>query len=231
LLPLAGTWKTWILASGSEFPPAEPHAYGSADDLRELEAVYQASLVRTEAQVAAVHKWANLPPPTIWNEYLNERLTREKWSTLRAARAAAYLNATMFDGFVSCWNAKYRYWTQRPYMRLADREPKFMTVVTTPPFPSYTSGHSTISGAAAVVLSELFPHDREFLEAEAREAALSRFWAGIHFEHDNTEGLNIGRRIGAKAVERMGRDGLADAVAAERLGFDSLTPREKLGAH
>lgn len=89
-------------------------------------------------------------------------------------------------------------------MRLWGRTPAFTTVVTTPNFPSYTSGHSTVSGGAAVVLAELFPDESETFHAQAREAAWSRFWAGIHFSHDNDEGLTVGRRIGEKAVQRMG---------------------------
>lgn len=77
--------------------------------------------------------------------------------------------------------------------------------MTTPNFPSYASGHSTVSGAAAVVLAELFPDESEAFHAQAREAAWSRFWAGIHFAHDNDEGLAVGTRIGEKAVQRMRR--------------------------
>jgi hypothetical protein len=203
LLPMAGSWKTWILASGAEFPPEDPYVVGSAEDLRDLQEVYDSAFKRTPAQIAAVHKWADIPPPTIWNEYLNGRLAKARWSALRSARASAYLNATMFDGFVSCWHAKYKFWTSRPYMRLAERSPKFSTVVTTPPFPSYTSGHSTISGAAAMVLGALFPEEQRLFAAEAEEAAKSRLWAGIHYAHDNEEGLRIGRLIGAKAIDRM----------------------------
>jgi hypothetical protein len=205
VLPNAGNWRTWITASGGEVEPAAPYPLGSADDLRDLEDVYRASLERTPAQIAAARKWADWPPPTIWNDELNRRLSSRRWSAVAGARASAYLNAAMFDAFVACWRSKYRFWTQRPYMRLRGRTPAFTTVVTTPNFPSYTSGHSTVSGAAAVVLAELFPDESETFAAQAREAALSRFWAGIHFAHDNDEGLAVGTRIGEKAVQRMRR--------------------------
>ena len=207
VLPMCGTWKTWITTSGAEFQPEAPYAFGSANDLLEVEQVYQASLVRTPEQIAIVHKWADLPPPTIWNGYLNDRLISNDWSNLRSARAHAFLNVTMYDAFVSCWKTKYEFWTARPFMRLAGRTPAFTTVITTPNFPSYTSGHSTISGAAAVVIGELFPSEQAFFEAEAGEAALSRFWGGIHFHHDDNQGLVVGEKIGQKAVRRMHRDG------------------------
>jgi hypothetical protein len=180
--------------------------------LRELEDVYRASLVLTQEQIAIARKWADWPPPTLWNDELNRRLSVRRWPLVRSARASAYLNAAMFDAFVSCWRTKYRYWTARPYMRLRGRTPMFTTVVTTPNLPSYTSGHATVSGAAAVVLAELFPDEAALFHAQAEEAAVSRFFGGIHFQHDNDEGLAVGRRIGAKAVRRMRGDrlGMAD---------------------
>jgi len=65
-----------------------------------------------------------------------------------------------------------------------------------PPFPSYTSGHSTISAAAATVLGHLFPADAAGLATMAREAKDSRLWAGIHFPIDNETAATGGRRIG-----------------------------------
>ncbi|MGH8004280.1 MAG: vanadium-dependent haloperoxidase, partial [Limisphaerales bacterium] len=206
VLPMCGTWKTWIITSGSEFLPEPPYPCGSADDLREVEEVYQASLVRTPEQIAIVHKWADLPPPTVWNGYLNQRLLGQRWTALASARAHAFLNVVMFDAFVCCWSTKYTYWTARPFMRLAGRTPAFTTVITTPNFPSYTSGHSTISGGAGEVMAELFPEEMAFFRAEAEEAALSRFWGGIHFHKDDNQGLVVGRKIGARVVERMHRD-------------------------
>lgn len=215
VLPMCGTWKTWIITSGDEFQPEAPYAFGSANDLREVEEVYDASFHRTPEQIAIVHKWADLPPPTIWNGYLNERLTDRRWSALRSARAHAYLNVTMYDAFVCCWKTKYEFWTARPFQRLAGRTPAFTTVITTPNFPSYTSGHSTISGAAAPVMGELFPREAAFFEAEAQEAALSRFWGGIHFHKDDNQGLVVGEKIGNKSVRRMHRDG-NDPILAGR---------------
>ncbi|MCI0596184.1 MAG: vanadium-dependent haloperoxidase [candidate division Zixibacteria bacterium] len=213
VLPMCGTWKTWITTSGDEFQPEPPYACGSADDLREVEEVYQASLVRTPEQIAIVHKWADLPPPTVWNGYLNARLLRERWAALASARAHAFLNIAMYDAFVCCWNTKYAYWTARPFMRLTGRSPAFTTVITTPNFPSYTSGHSTISGAAGEVMGELFPEEAAFFQAEAEEAALSRFWGGIHFHKDDNEGLVVGKKIGEKVVARMRSDGALPPLA------------------
>jgi len=202
LLPMCGTWQTWICSSGGEFQPEPPYAFGSAQDSSDLQAVYQASLNRTPEQVAIVHKWADLPPPAIWNNLLNDRIGTGERSALRAARAYAFLNAAMYDGFVCCWQMKYTYWTARPFQRI----PGLTTVITTPNFPSYTSGHSTISAAAAGVMGEVFPAEKDFFAAQAREAAMSRLWGGIHYPRDNDQGLAVGQRIGQRVVRVMHRD-------------------------
>lgn len=200
VLPMCGTWKTWIITDGAEFQPEPPFPCGSEQDLLELDQVYQASFNRTAEQIAIVHKWADLPPPTVWNGYLIERVESNNLNVLASARAFAFLNITMFDAFVCCWNTKYQYWTARPFQRLPE---DFTTVITTPNFPSYTSGHSTISGAAAQVMGELFPAEKAFFQSEAEEAAISRFWGGIHYHRDNNQGLAVGKKIGEKVVEFM----------------------------
>ena len=202
VLPMCGTWQTWICSSGSEFQPEPPFAFGSAQDSSDLQAVYQASLNRTAEQVAIVHKWADQPPPAIWNNLLNDRIAMSERSALRAARAYAFLNAAMYDAFVCCWQTKYTYWTARPFQRI----PGLRTVIPTPNFPSYTSGHSTISGAAAWVMGEVFSAEKDFFAAQAREAAISRLWGGIHYPRDNDQGLAVGERIGQRVVRVMRKD-------------------------
>jgi len=199
VLPLCGTWKCWLIPAGADFQPEPPYAYGSAEDLRDVEDVAQAALQRTPEQVEIVHKWADRSPPAIWNALLVQRLEAANADPVASARALAWLHTTMTDAFISCWSTKYTYWVARPFQRI----PALVTAIPTPNFPSYTSGHSTISAAAAEVMAALFPSEADFFRAEAREAALSRFWAGIHFRHDNDEGLNVGRRIGSFAVHLM----------------------------
>ncbi len=202
VLPMCGTWQTWICSSGSEFQPEPPFAFGSARDSADLQAVYQASLNRTPDQIAVVHKWADLPPPAIWNNLLNDRIATGERSALRAARAYAFLNTAMYDAFVCCWQTKYTYWTARPFQRI----PGLTTVIPTPNFPSYTSGHSTISAAAARVMGEVFPAEKDFFAAQAREAAISRLWGGIHYPRDNDQGLAVGQLIGQRVVRVMHKD-------------------------
>ena len=104
----------------------------------------------------------------------------------------------MADGFICCWDAKYTYWSERPITA----DPSLDVLIPTPPFPSYTSGHSTISTAAGAVLGHLFPRDAAALAARADEAQNSRLWAGIHFPIDNEMGALGGGMIARLVVAR-----------------------------
>jgi membrane-associated phospholipid phosphatase len=64
-----------------------------------------------------------------------------------------------------------------------------LSLIPTPPFPSYPSGHSTTSGAASTVLGALFPGRAKELAAMADEAAISRLYGGVHYRFDNADEL------------------------------------------
>ena len=211
MLPMCGSWKPWILKSGSEIQPDPPYDFGSHQDLADAQEVYDVSLNRTPEQVAIVHKWADRSPPTIWNELLNDRIEASGLDLATSARAHAFLNMALADAFISCWETKYKYWIARPFQRI----PGLITVVPTPNFPTYTSGHSTISAAAAAVMGEVFPSERDYFVQQSEEAAMSRLYAGIHFRHDNEEGTRVGRMIGERVVDRM-RAGKAATLLAGR---------------
>ena len=102
-------------------------------------------------------------------------------------------------------------WATPPWLdNLAD--PDLDVLIPTPPFPSYTSGHSTISSAAATVLAHLFPDDAADLTAKAAEAKSSRLWAGIHFPIDNDMGATGGAMVGRLVAARAQEDGADDGT-------------------
>jgi len=199
VLPMCGTWKTWVIGNGPEIQPNPPYALGSAADLADVQEVIDVAAGRTPDQIAIVHKWADVSPPAIWNEMLNERIIAQDMDVVASARASAYLNMALADAFIECWACKYKYWTARPFQRI----PGLVTVIPTPNFPTYTSGHSTISAAAAAVMGEVFPAERDYFVQQSLEAAMSRLCGGIHFRHDNEEGSRVGAIIGARVVDRM----------------------------
>src|SRR5262249_5414538 len=122
------------------------------------------------------------------------------------------------DTFIGCWQTKFVYDTVRPVTfirRVID--PTFETVVNTPPFPEFPSGHSAQSAAAALVLASIFgdhyafddatdqadglaPRSFQSFSAAAKEAAISRLYGGIHYRAAVEMGADQGRCIGAYAV-------------------------------
>ena len=205
--PLAGTWRTWVLASGDQYRPPAPPAYRSPGGEAELAAVQEAVTRRTPEQEAAVQFWLGGPgtvtPAGLWIEIARDLTVRDGLDAAHAARILALVSVAIADGFICCWDAKYTYWTERPITA----DPSLDVLIPTPPFPSYTSGHSTITTAAATVLGHLFPADEDALLARADEAIRSRLWAGIHFPIDIEMGALGGGIIGRLVVARARDEG------------------------
>lgn len=229
LLPLAGTWRPWLLSSGSQLrpgtPPALAGAFPSAQFLQEVQEVKDAVTNLTPDQRQIALFWADDPgltftPPGHWASIAGAQVAATDWSTPRAARAMGLVGTALADAAIACWDAKYAYWVLRPITAIRTLsgypfyDPSFNTVIATPNFPSYTSGHSTFSGAAADVLNYLIPggrcadafgHSISYREA-ADQAALSRLLGGIHYRSDNNEGLVCGQKVAQLAVQRARKD-------------------------
>ena len=213
--PLAGTWKTWVLTSGSQFRPPKPAAivYGSPEHLAELREVMDVRARITPEQERIARFWVggqgSSLPPGLWNQVALVFLANAKDSPPRAARALAALNVAEHDAAVAVWDSKFAYWSPRPINAIRDLglESNWRPLLSTPTFPGFVSGHSGYSAAAADVLSYFFPSERPTLEAKADEAALSRLYAGIHPRADNEYGAELGHDVGRAVVERIKRDG------------------------
>jgi membrane-associated phospholipid phosphatase len=102
----------------------------------------------------------------------------------------------MHDAAVGCWEAKYYYYNPRP----TQLQSSIKTGTGIPNFPSYPSGHSTFSSAAATVLSYLFPAQADYFLGQAEEAALSRLYGAIHTREDCDVGVTHGTAIGGYTV-------------------------------
>jgi membrane-associated phospholipid phosphatase len=202
--PLAGRWKTWVLPSGSALRLPPPPSLGSAAFVRDVDELRRLSDgVRTEQQANIARFWATDAPSTRWEAFVDDELSRRRWSTPWAARARAYVSVAMYEAFVACWDSKYTHWLARP----VTVEPGIRTVFGTPPFPSYPSGHSTISTSAAVVMGALFPDRASEYLHRAEEASLSRIYGGVHYRFDVVDGDSLGARVGREVIARMRSDG------------------------
>jgi len=202
LLPGWGDVKPWLMTSGSQFRPPAPPAFDSPEFRAALAEVRQISNTRTPEQLRIAQFWAD-GPPGHWNEIASDLIAEHALNELRAARTLALMNMAVMDAGICCWDAKYTYFYIRPFQV----DPAITTPVGRPNFPSYTSGHSTFSGAASEVLGYVFSDRQAVLRDMAEEASISRVYGGIHYLFDCTEGLEGGRTIGQLAVQRGQADG------------------------
>jgi membrane-associated phospholipid phosphatase len=231
LQPCWGLIRPMILTSGEECrPPGHPlFSTDTASDFyaASLE-VYNAGLGLTDEQKTIADYWSDAAgatgtPAGHWIAILSQIARRDDLSLAQAAEAYARVGIAVHDAFIVCWSTKYAYNLQRPVSYINDNiDRSWMTHIVTPNFPSYPSGHSTQSGAAARVLTGMFgtksftdmthtdhgllpPQEprtfHSFAEAAA-EAAVSRLYGGIHFSFDNDDGLASGQCIGQAIYDR-----------------------------
>jgi hypothetical protein len=209
MLPLFGRVVGWNMTTENfvNERPAFPPSTSSEDFKAELDEVKYYSENLTRERLAIVHKWADgagtYTPPGHWNDIAAEYIHEAKFSEVRTARAFALLNMSLHDAAVGCWETKFYYFNPRP----SQADPGVKTCTGLPNFPAYTSGHSTFSGAAATVLSYLFPEDEAFFTAQAEEASISRLYGGIHYRSDIEKGFEHGIVIGGYTVGYAQTDG------------------------
>ncbi|MEO5998198.1 MAG: vanadium-dependent haloperoxidase [Chitinophagaceae bacterium] len=128
---------------------------------------------------------------------------------------------TLMDAFMCCWDEKFRSDRIRPETVIRKfLDPEWHPLLQTPPFPEYTSGHSVISTAAAEVLTHFLGDSTAFTDTvempyglaprffqsfrkAADEAALSRFYGGIHFMDAIVVGQKQGKEVGMNVIKRL----------------------------
>jgi hypothetical protein len=229
LQPFWGSNRPCVLASGAVPPPGDHTPYSEAPGstfFAEAKEVYETVNTLTPEQRTIALYWSDdpgdTPTPPGHSISMTTQVLRDRGVGLDvAAEAYARVGLAVGDAFISCWNAKFRYNLLRPVTYIQDRiDRDWTSILTTPPFPEYTSGHSVQSGAWAQVMTDLFgavsftdhAHDSRgfaprsfgsFFEA-AEEAAISRLYGGIHFrpaiELGVQQGIGVGRAVSALAL-------------------------------
>jgi hypothetical protein len=232
LQPCWGQLRPMVLTSGDECPPQGHPSFstdaGSAFYAAALE-VYNVGLGLTHEQKTIARYWADSPgvtgtPPGHWVAIVAQIARNDRLSLGVAAEAFARLGIAITDAFIACWNVKYATNLQRPVTFIQENiNATWMPFIVTPAFPTYTSGHSMQSGAAARVLTDMFgrkrftdtlhmdhqlvplqtPRTFVSFDQAAREAALSRLYGGIHYRFDDNDGLGCGQCIGRAIRERV----------------------------
>lgn len=245
LPPLLPQWpniKPFALSSGDALRPPAPPALDTSEYATAVDQVMKlgsfANSQRTDDQTEIALFWADSggtsTPPGHWNQIASDVTLQKGINLVDTARTFALLNIAMADAGIASWDAKYYYDLWRPIdaIRLAGQdgntattsEATWIPLIKTPPFPTYTSGHSTFSGAASTVLASLYGDQTSFdsrtdghnapeqrpldpsqivtrhfdsFSQAAEEAGMSRIYGGIHFSFDNSAGLQLGREVGA----------------------------------
>ncbi|MNX89637.1 PAP2 superfamily protein [compost metagenome] len=203
MTPTAGTWKTWLLESGSQFRLPMPDALDTPvmqDELAEVGREVD-SLSRYPWKLSQATYWNFDVPAIIWDKTAKRLLKEKHASTPQAARTLAVLGTLEADTFIALWDTKYVVLRKRP----AHMDPTLQAKMpfATPPHPSYPSGHSGASMAAATYLAGVFPDYAMDLYDDANQAAMSRLYAGIHYPSDNADGLKMGKQIADYALQKL----------------------------
>ena len=228
MLPYWGNNRPMMFADGvGTIDPPAPPSFSASSGTSFYKAAYEVYYTEThlsiEQNTIALY-WADGAgsfTPSGHNVTIALQMIRNHHLNLyQAATLLAKVGIAQNDAAIICWRSKYVHNLLRPITFINSYiDGSWSPLIPTPPFPSYTSGHSTFSGATAGILTaEIGDHvafedsskiyagfsPRSFnnFNAYAREAAISRLYAGIHYRFDNEQGFSCGQQI-AMNVERL----------------------------
>jgi hypothetical protein len=222
----------WAMTSPSQFrnqdgPPALDSAEYTAafDQVKEIGSATSATRTQDQSDIARfwVSPAGTSTPTGHWNR-IAQTVAEAEGNTLEEnARLFALLGMAQADAGISAWDSKYEFNHWRPVTAIrgadtdgnpdTDADPNWSSFITTPNHPSYSSGHSTVSGASGAVLGDFFGTDNISFTSSAEglvvpdrtytsfsqassEASSSRLYAGIHWSYDNADALAGGRALG-----------------------------------
>lgn len=233
--------RTFIIDSAQEFKPLPALAFSKSDTsvfYANAKAVYTTGLQLTDAQKAIAYFWdcnpfkinvrghvmfatKKISPGGHWINITRLACEQTHANVVKTLEAYAYISIVLADAFISCWDEKYRSNVIRPETYINQYiDESWTPLLQTPPFPEYTSGHSVVSSAASVILTNLFGDHFEFTDSTerefgllprhftsfkqaAREAAISRFYGGIHYMPSILNGFAEGDKIGRYVWEAL----------------------------
>jgi hypothetical protein len=233
--------RTFAIDSPAQFKPVPPTAFSfekKSQFFKEAVEVYEMGKNLSEEQRRIAFFWdcnpfimnvkghvmfatKKISPGGHWMNITNVACKKANADFLQSAEAYVRVSIGLVDGFISCWDEKYRSKLIRPESYINQYiDEDWVPVLQTPPFPEYTSGHSVISSASAVTLTKLFGENFSFTDSteiefglEARtfksfydasdEAAISRMYGGIHYRPAVVNGVTEGRAIGTYLAEKL----------------------------
>ncbi|WP_439482872.1 vanadium-dependent haloperoxidase [Cyclobacterium plantarum] len=229
--PYFNTVRPFVLHSSDQFKPLPPEAFSTDSNSRFfhlMEEVYQLEMNKEQREIAAF--WdcnpfalqetghlmvgiKQISPGGHWMGITDIACQKAKLGFEESMKINTLVALGLMDGFISCWDEKYRSDRIRPETAIRKYlDPNYQPMLQTPPFPEYLSGHSTISTTSAVILSHFFGDDfaytdtveekyglgtrdfDSFMQA-SEEASISRLYGGIHFMDAITRGQDQGKKV------------------------------------
>lgn len=194
------------------------------DEQREIANFWDCNPFKLNVTGHAMFATKKISPGGHWMSIVNQITRAKKATTIQTAEAYLLTSMGLFDGFISCWDEKYRSKMIRPETVInMEMDKDWIPTLQTPPFPEYSSGHSVVSGASAAILTKLYGENFAFTDSTevqfglparsfksfqhaADEASVSRFYGGIHFMPALDNGLKQGKKVGewvlSKAITR-----------------------------
>lgn len=219
----AAPGTTWLIASPGDLrlgPP--PDEVETQSELAEVQAAADS---RDAAALDRIRYWDAGAPQYRWTQRAVKYAQGHGVGGNRAFRMMALLEVAMHDATAATYDTKFSYSRSRPDPALAAIAP--------PSTPSYPDEHASAAGAAASVLTYLFPTDAELFAGWADEAARSRLEAGVAYPSDIQAGLALGRQVGELAVASGQADGSGEkwsgSVPTEPGKWTGTNPVEPLG--
>jgi hypothetical protein len=186
------------LRSASQFRPDGPNPLTStayAEDFNQIKDLGRAdSTTRTPAQTNQALFWTDHDIRQ-WNDGLLRLAADQRLDLTQTARMLAMAHVAGADAVIACFDAKYHYWSWRPYQAIpaADTDgnpatmadPTWKPLGTTPNHPEYPSGHACHSTAVVTALDAFFGTDKVTLHLDSRapglpQAARTRTYDRLH---------------------------------------------------
>ncbi|MBW3582278.1 MAG: phosphatase PAP2 family protein [Euryarchaeota archaeon] len=235
--PLEPAWGNvdpiW-LDSGDQFRVPPPPPCDGPDWMAQTRDLWEAYLNLTDRQKEIADYWEagelTVLPPGMNLQIAMDKSEEYGLSTMHHVRVLAYVAVAQADVGIAAWDSKYAYWAERPITSVHryawDLDPKYdgwweantnpttgevinrwFPHAVTPQFPGYVSGHASFTGAGQQVLKHLFPEDVPEFRAYQTDAAMARFYGGIHIRSDNDVGVELGIDVGDHIAQRIAEDG------------------------
>ena len=233
--------RPMVLKSADQFIPKEPEPFSmnkTSEFFNQLNEVYEVGRNLDEEQTEIARFWdcnpyasshrghamfatKKITPGGHWIGITSIASKQAGSSFTTTVAAFTQTSIALFDGFISCWDEKWRSLLVRPETLINQyMDEDWKPLLQTPPFPEYTSGHSVISRAAAVALTAFYGPDfkfhdttevefgltardfKSFLEA-SEEAAISRLYGGIHYRMAIINGVDQGEDVGNWIINNL----------------------------